>query len=102
MYRGGIATEYPLSNTQRLNISMKTAHTPTHTFTHTLSRPSCGGPYLPPLGALLGELCEVNGLLGMRFTVLLATCLDEERIGGGLSLRLVNVLHHGNGLPRCV
>lgn len=56
-------------------------------------------PHLPPLGALLGELGEVDRLLGVLLAVLLSTRLHEEGVRRRLPLRLVDVFtHHSGGL----
>lgn len=56
-------------------------------------------PHLPPLGALLGELGEVDRLLGVLLAVLLSTRLHEEGVRRRLPLRLVDVFtHHRGGL----
>lgn len=57
--------------------------------------------YLPSLGAFLGELGEVDRLLGVFLPVFLSTRLDEEGVRRRLPLRLVDVFtHHSGGLER--
>lgn len=55
--------------------------------------------HLPSLGALLGELGEVDRLLWVLLPVFLSTRLDEEGVRRRLPLRLVDVFtHHSGGL----
>lgn len=55
--------------------------------------------HLPSLRALLGELGEVDRLLGVLLPVFLSTRLDKEGIRRRLPLRLVVVFtHHTDGL----
>lgn len=69
-----------------------------HVFTGHMTRPRVWS-HLPPLGTFLGELGEVDRLLGILLPVFFSTRLHKKGVRRSLPLRLVGVFtHHGGSL----